>query len=212
MQNYNLAIDTIKTAKTKIQSFLAQNKTTNPGQASTTLDTYAQIFEGNFVSWMAGAVLTARSPYARYAASENLWVELKDDHPGMLRAFIESCQVKPQTSKSLAELEQIRKQVGELSGLKNIALMAILENTSEIFIPHLATLAKQLGCQNFQYTDTHGAADILHAEQFTQALEEEIEQSYPNAQTDIAQITEVTINLLMSIFSTESTTNQKQNI
>lgn len=203
MQNHNLAIDTIKTVKTKMQSFLAQNKTTDPEQASAILYTYAQIFEGNFVSWMAGAMLTARSPYARYAASENLWVELKDNHPGMLRAFIESCQVKPWPNKSLAELEKVRQEVGELSGLKNIALMAILENTSEIFIPYLAILAKQLGCQNFEYTDAHGVTDILHAEQFTKALQEEIEQSYPNAQTDIIQITEVTMDLLISIFNTE---------
>ena len=53
--------------------------------------------------------------------------------------------------------------------------MAVLESTSEIFIPLLASLAKKCNGKDFYYTDKHGTADEDHAKQFVWALSYEIE-------------------------------------
>ena len=63
--------------------------------------------------------------------------------------------------------------VGEMSGLKNLTLMAVLENTSVEFIPFLEKLATQLGSSNTVYTKIHGEADAAHAQQFAWALDHE---------------------------------------
>lgn len=172
-------------------------------QARSFLSRYSAAIEGNFIAWMGAAALTARSIQGRYAAEENLWVEIKDDHAGMLHSFIKSTHAEP-GSDDYAAIElavaDIRNLLGSMSGLKNLTLMAVLENTSTTFIPLLAKLAKQLGSTNLAYTNVHGEADIAHADQFTWAVEHEMTH-HENAEQKIDEAIATSINLLRTIFS-----------
>lgn len=200
-KNYDFVADIIRATKEEVGAFIQIDHIPEAEQARGVIYKYTKVFEGNFITWMASAALTARSPYARYAASENLWVELRDNHPGMLHAFAESCgALTPGMTVGVPELKKVRHLVGELSGLKSVALMTLLESTSEVFIPYLVLLAKRLSCGNFEYANIHGTADVAHAEQFAKALREEVDQAYINPIAEIEQAAQVTIALLKDVF------------
>lgn len=168
--------DTISQARNLVESFLPKEDVSDE-RARLIIRRYVAAIEGNFVSWMGAAAITARSVQGRYAASENLWVEMKDDHAGMLRAFARGAGAEPlaEDHQSMAvAIQSVRTMVGEMSGLRNLALMAVLENTSAAFVPLLETLAVQLGAPDLTYTKVHGEADIAHADQFAWALEHEM--------------------------------------
>lgn len=152
---------------------------------------------------MGATVITTRSVQARYASAENLWVEIKDDHAGMLHEFAKMANALPgekdYTSVELA-VSEVRSLVSGMSGLKNLTLMATLESTSAIFIPWLAEIAKRCGSKNFKYTDVHGVADIEHAEQFIWALEYE-KMEYESADLEIKNTIDLTKKFLLSIFT-----------
>lgn len=138
---------------------------------------YVAAIEGNFVSWMGAAAISARSVQGRYAASENLWVEMRDDHAGMLRDFARSAHCEPELEDYQAismAVGDIRGLVAELSGLGCLMLMAVLESASGVFIPWLENTAKELGSTNLRYTQVHGEADIDHADQFAWAVTHEM--------------------------------------
>lgn len=138
---------------------------------------YAAALEGNFIAWMGAAALVARSVQAKYAASENLWVELKDDHAGMLHRFVASAGVDVASSHA-HEVEEsvaaVRALLATMSSVESLALMAYLENTSAEFIPSLGNIAQQLGSTDDTYVRIHGEADVVHADQFAWALSYEI--------------------------------------
>src|SRR5580692_1397306 len=48
---------------------------------------YTAVLEGNFIDWMTGAHLAARSEEARSIIQDNLIEEVRDSHPRMLRTF-----------------------------------------------------------------------------------------------------------------------------
>jgi hypothetical protein len=48
---------------------------------------YAAVLEGNFIYWMTGAYLSARSEIARSVILKNLHEQVRDSHPDMLRTF-----------------------------------------------------------------------------------------------------------------------------
>jgi hypothetical protein len=171
-------------------------------QARAIIRRYTAAIEGNFVSWMGAAAITARSVQGRYAASENLWVEMKDDHAGMLRSFAKGTNAEPQTADyqaTSAAVHSVRSMVGEMSGLKCLILMAVLENTSAEFIPLLEKFAVQLGATELTYTKVHGEADVLHADQFAWALEHEAVY-HNNADKDINEAVNVAIQFLKAVF------------
>src|SRR3989344_1817490 len=146
-------------------------------QARTILRRYVAAIEPNFLAWMSAAAISARSPYGKYAAEENLWVEIRDNHPGMLRNFAKECTAEPDANDFQAvqtEVNSIRQITAELSGLRNLVLMMLLENTSSAFVPYLAEIGKKLGAKDFTYTDVHGEADIEHANQFLRAVNDEM--------------------------------------
>jgi hypothetical protein len=153
---------------------------------------------------MGGASISARSVVSKFATDENLWVEIRDDHPSMLRDFAKCTKAEPNAEDfqyTHNEVMKIRNLVSELSGVKNIALMATLENTSASFIPYLAELAKRLGCKNLTYTDIHGEADVEHADQFLEALSDEQNLGYQNTEKEIDETISLTLDLLKKIFT-----------
>lgn len=190
-------------ATSQVATSLKSVETITEDDARKIIQRYTAVFEGNFLSWMSGASITARSVVSRFAADENLWVELKYDHPAMLRNFAVSCNAEPSKEDFKymhEEIQNTRNMVSELSGLKNICLMGTLENTSAAFIPYMAELGKKLGCTDFTYTDVHGEADIEHANQFLEALSDEQNQGYGSAEQDIDNTIEQTLKLLNKIF------------
>ena len=65
---------------------------------------------------VGGAAISARSPQGRYSASENLWVEMKDDHADQFawaveheRAFYPGAQddIQQATDETIAFLKTI---------------------------------------------------------------------------------------------------------
>lgn len=195
----------IEEVKKQVEKILAPAANISDEQARGIVKKYVAAIEGNFLHWMAGAAISARSPYGKYAAEENLWVELHDDHPGMLRSFARECKAEPNASdfeRVRVSVEDIRHTISELSGLKNLVLMMLLENTSAVFIPYLSELAKKLGAKDLTYTDVHGVADITHADQFSRAVSEEVKLNYSDTTDSISEVTDLALALLHSIFQT----------
>src|SRR5277367_6704830 len=56
---------------------------------------YSSVLEGNFIYWMTGAYLAAKSEEARATILENLHEEVRDSHPGMLRKFALAAHAQP---------------------------------------------------------------------------------------------------------------------
>ncbi len=170
------------------------------------LKQYVAAIEGNFVSWMGTAAICARSIQGRYAASENLWVEMRDDHAGMLRTFAKSAGCEPSTEDYQAVEDavlNIRHLVSRLSGLECLTLMATLEHTSAAFIPWLESIAKELGSDNLKYTVIHGEADIAHADQFAWAVSHEM-TLHDNGEAIVKETIDKTVEFLKAIFDNTS--------
>ena len=150
-----------------------------------------------------GGTISARSVISKFAVDENLWVEIKDNHPGMLRKFAKNCNAEPNSEDFRYvenEVNAVREIVADLSGIKTITLMATLENTSTAFVPFLAQIGKKLGCKDFTYTDIHGEADIEHADQFLESLTDEQSLGYQNSSKEINNTIKTTLVLLRKIF------------
>ncbi|MEK6825486.1 MAG: iron-containing redox enzyme family protein [Nanoarchaeota archaeon] len=200
MKSNNKLREKFIAATQAVKALLPQNVTKE--QAKEIIARYTAAFEGNFVAWMAASAIAAQTVQGRYAAEENIEVEMRDNHPGMLRKFSQSSNAAP--SKEHYEeisknIEEIRTLVGELNGVKSIALMTYLENTSAVFIPYLAQLAKRLGCIDFTYTDVHGVADVDHADQFLWALQHEIKKD-PKGMGTVEEVFQKAENFLRVIF------------
>lgn len=142
-------------------------------QARDVLAIYAAVIEPNFIPWVAAASVSARSVQARYAASENLYEEVGENHQGMLHRFVADVNCSPSDrhfTYVAKPVQRMREVVSKMNGLTNTTILAYLENTSEVFIPVLAGIAEDLGANDFEYTDKHGVADIEHSKQFLWAL------------------------------------------
>lgn len=191
-------------ATNEIREFLPDASKLSKEQAKKIIQRYTAAIEGNFLSWMGGGAISARSVISKFAVDENLWVEIKDNHPGMLRKFAKDCNAEPNSEDyryAENEVNAVREIVADLSGIKTITLMATLENTSTAFVPFLAQLGKKLGCKDFTYTDVHGEADIEHADQFLQSLTDEQSLGYQNASKEINNTIKATLVLLRKIFT-----------
>lgn len=164
---------------------------------------YVAVFEGNFIAWMGTAVATAVSPEARFASTENLHVEVKENHAGMLREFAESIDCIPGQSHLnfvREPMSLIRKELAKLSGLKSTALMGILESSSTVFIPIIDDYSKKLGLEDNAYCNIHGEIDMEHAEQFIWATEHELKYSEQNIES-LAEVKSIALNLIRKIFT-----------
>ncbi len=163
---------------------------------------YTAAIEGNFVPWMGAAVIYAKSPQGEYAAKENLDVEIRQNHQGMLREFAKNANAEPSLEHYQAVDEVVssmRNLMGRGNGLEALTVMATLENTSGGFIPYLAELAKKRGSTNLYYTNIHGEADVDHARQFVWAVEHEM-RHYMGADKFVDDTIEATCKYLDKIF------------
>ena len=155
---------------------LKDSRTLTEDQIRTLLARYTASVEGNFVAWMGAAAIYARSLEGQFAAKENLYVELRDNHPQMLRDFSIASTSEPEFkdySSISQEVVRMRSFIASANGLQVLTVMAVLEATSELFIPYLEMLAMKRNSQNIIYTRIHGLFDKSHAQQFAWAIEHE---------------------------------------
>jgi hypothetical protein len=138
---------------------------------------YSTVLEGNFIYWMTGAYLAARSEEARSIITDNLLEEVRDSHPAMLRRFIMAANALPTDADALAvapNLTPVRLFIGRLSPAPILAMMAFFESFIQRFMPYLEELAEKQGSSENEYTQVHGVCDIAHSEGLFQALEAEM--------------------------------------
>jgi hypothetical protein len=139
---------------------------------------YTAVLEGNFIYWMTGAYLSARSDAARSIILENLHEEVRDCHPGMMRRFALAAHAAPTDSDAFAvyrNLMNVRLFIGRLSAVRIVLTMAFFEGFIQRFMPYLAELARRQGSTEQEYTDVHGVCDIAHTQELFRALEAEID-------------------------------------
>lgn len=138
---------------------------------------YSAVLEGNFIYWMTGAYLSAKTEDARSIILDNLHEEVRDCHPGMLRRFAMAADAVPTDVDALAvlpELSAVRLFIGRLSPVNIIVMMAFFEGFIQRFMPYLATLAQMQGSSEMEYTDVHGVCDVAHTQGLYRALEMEM--------------------------------------
>jgi heme oxygenase-like protein len=138
---------------------------------------YAAVLEGNFIYWMTGALIAARSDEARAKIVDNLTEEVRDCHPGMMRRFAVAAQAFPTADDAQAvshNLLNVRLFIGRLSAVPTIVTMAFFEGFIQRFMPYLAELAARQGSPEMEYTDVHGVCDITHTQELFRALDAEL--------------------------------------
>jgi Iron-containing redox enzyme len=145
---------------------------------------YTAVLEGNFIYWMTGAYIAAKSEEAHAIIMENLTEEVGDCHPGMMRRFAMAANACPDASDALAvypSLTQVRLFIGRLSPAPLVAMMAFFENFIQRFMATLEEYAVAQGSTETEYTQVHGVCDIAHSEGLFRALEIEIGLAGENA-------------------------------
>jgi hypothetical protein len=138
---------------------------------------YSAVLEGNFIYWMTGAYLAAKSEEARAVILDNLHEEVRDCHPGMLRKFAMAAHSQPNEADVLTvypNLSSVRLFIGRLSPAPIVAMMAFFEGFLQRFMPYLEELAVKQGSAEREYTQVHGVCDIAHSEGLYHALDAEM--------------------------------------
>ena len=138
---------------------------------------YTAVLEGNFIYWMTGAYLSARSESARAVILENLHEEVRDSHPAMLRKFTLAAHAIPTDSDVMAvhrDLRNVRLFVGRLSGVQVILMMTFFEGFIQKFMYFLGRLASLQGSVEQEYADVHGVCDVVHTRELFRALAAEM--------------------------------------
>jgi hypothetical protein len=138
---------------------------------------YSAVLEGNFIYWMTGAYLAARSEEARSIILDNLLEEVRDAHPLMLRKFAMAANAQPTDADALVvypNLSDVRLFIGRLEAAPILAMMAFFESFIQRFMSYLEELAERQGSSEKEYTQVHGVCDIAHSEGLFRGLEEEI--------------------------------------
>jgi len=138
---------------------------------------YTAVLEGNFIYWMTAAYIAIKSEDARHIIMENLYEEIRDSHPVMLRKFAMGAGAFPTEKDAMTvndDLNNVRRFLGKLSAVKTLATMAFFESFIQKFMAYLQELAQLNGSTEFEYTEVHGVCDIAHSEGLFIALGEEM--------------------------------------
>src|SRR5262249_9156519 len=130
-----------------------------------------------FIYWMTGAHLAVKSDLSRAKITENLFEEVRDCHPGMMRRFALAAQAAPTEADAQAVYENlmnVRRFIGKLSPVPIVVTMAFFEASIKRFMPYLAALAQRQGSAEMEYTDVHGVCDVTHTQELYRALDAEM--------------------------------------
>jgi len=134
---------------------------------------YSAVLEGNFIYWMTAASISVKSDEVRPILAENLFEEVRDSHPAMLRRFSIAAHAFPTDTDALAtdaELTAVRLFLGKLQGVQSVLTMAFFECWIQRFMGFLADLAAAEGSSEMEYTDVHGVCDVTHTAELFRAL------------------------------------------
>jgi hypothetical protein len=169
--------DSIRAAvETKIDEFiqsLPQQEDLTDEQKRGIIARYSTVLEGNFIYWMTATLLAVKTEKAKPILLDNLYEEVRDAHPAMLRNFYIAADAFPTENDArivTKELTEMRRFMGKLSGVQSLAAMAFFEGFIQKFMPYLAELAASRGSKEMEYTDVHGVCDIAHSEGLFEAL------------------------------------------
>lgn len=149
---------------------------------------YTAVLEGNFIYWMTAAYLAVQAEEARPLLIDNLFEEVRDAHPAMLRRFAIGANAFPTDTDALAvheDLTKVRLFLGRLSGVQSVVTMAFFEGFIQRFMAYLADLAAAQGSTEMEYTDVHGVCDIAHTAGLFTALEAEMAVNPLDPGTDL---------------------------
>ena len=138
---------------------------------------YSTVLEGNFIYWMTGAYIAARSEEAHAIIMDNLLEEVRDCHPGMLRKFAMAAHAQPTEADALVvypNLSDVRLFIGRLAPAPILAMMAFFEGFIQRFMPYLEDLAVLQGSTENEYTQVHGVCDVAHSQELYRALDMEM--------------------------------------
>ena len=138
---------------------------------------YTAVLEGNFIYWMTAASIAARADQVRPIFAENLFEEVRDAHPVMLRRFAVGARAFPTDTDALSidsDLTSMRRFLGKLQGVQSVLSMAFFECWIQRFMGFLAELARAQGSTEMEYTDVHGVCDIHHTAELFRALQLEM--------------------------------------
>ena len=151
---------------------------------------YSSVLESNFIYWMTATLIATSSEEARPIILENLYEEVRDSHPHMLRKFALAAHSFPTDRDALSvdnELTDVRLFLGRLSGAQSLAAMGFFEGFIQKFMPFLASLAATEGSTEMEYTNVHGVCDIEHTEGLFRALAAEISTKPVEPGTDLLE-------------------------
>src|SRR5438552_18535846 len=149
---------------------------------------YSAVLEGNFIYWMTAAVIAAKAEQSQPILLENLYEEVHDCHPLMLRKFAIAANAFPSDKDFLAvhdDLTKVRQFMGKLTAVKSVLTMAFFEGFIQKFMSFLADLAAEQGSTEREYTDVHGVCDVEHTEGLFKVLDAEIALTPPEPDEDL---------------------------
>jgi hypothetical protein len=149
---------------------------------------YSSVLEGNFIYWMTAAVIAVKAEQSRPILLQNLYEEVHDAHPLMMRKFAIAANSFP-TDKDFSamhdDLTKVRLFMGRLSPVKLVLTMGFFEGFIQKFMSYLACLAAERGSTEMEYTDVHGVCDIEHTEGLFNVLAAEIAITPPEPDADL---------------------------
>jgi len=163
---------------------------------------YTSILEGNFIYWMTATSIAVKSDEARPILAENLFEEVRDAHPVMLRKFAVAADAFPTANDALSlnrELTAVRLFLGKLQGVQSLLTMAFFEGWIQRFMGFLADLAAAQGSSEMEYTDVHGVCDITHTAELYRALELEMTANPISPDADLFEGVDLLRTLIVAI-------------
>jgi hypothetical protein len=163
---------------------------------------YTAVLEGNFIYWMTATNLAVHSDEARPILLDNLYEEVRDSHPVMLRKFAIAAHAFPTDTDALSvdtDLTKVRLFLGKLQAVQSLLTMAFFEGFIQKFMAYLADLAQAQGSSELEYTDVHGVCDIAHSEGLFRAVSLENSRYPISADADIFEGVKLLRTLIHSI-------------
>jgi hypothetical protein len=149
---------------------------------------YTSVLEGNFIYWMTAALLAAKAERSQPILLENLYDEIHDCHPLMMRKFALAANAYPNFEDFMAvhdDLNRVRLFLGKLSAVKSVLMMGFFEGWIQKFMAFLASLAAEQGSSEMEYTDVHGVCDIEHTEGLFKVFAAEMALTPPEPDEDL---------------------------
>jgi hypothetical protein len=149
---------------------------------------YSSVLEGNFIYWMTATAIAAKAEPSRPILLGNLYEEVHDAHPLMLRKFALAANAFPTDKDAMAvhdDLTKVRLFMGKLAAVKSVLTMGFFEGFIQKFMAYLACLAAEQGSTEMEYTDVHGVCDIEHTEGLFKVLAAEMALAPPEPDADL---------------------------